>query len=127
MAGEAYQAKRPRTSGTMIGKLKALIEQSLEEIGEVEFRKRSHNKGAGPVGNRCLAPEDLVHEKESNIRQGQSNRVHFKCCNPKCTELIRADKWDTHVMTMISDRHLQEDPRDVLERSMNFAPDRAGP
>ena len=52
--------------------------------------------------------------------------MHFKCCNPKCTELIRADRWDTHVLTMTSDRHLQEDPGDVLERSMNFAADRAG-
>ena len=107
--------------------LKVRIEQSLDAIGEVEFRKRSHRKGPGPVGARCLAPEDLVHEKESNTRTGQANRVHFKCCNPKCTQLIRADKWDTHVLTMTSDTHLQEDPREVLERSQNFAPDRVGP
>ena len=126
MAGNAPEAKRPRTGGTMPEELKARIEQSLDAIGEVEFRKRSHRKGSGPVGARCLAPEDLVHEKESITRKGQRNRMHFKCCNPKCTELIRADKWDTHVLTMTSDRHLQEDPGDVLERSMNFAPDRAG-
>ena len=45
------------------------------------------------------------------------------CSNPKCTDAIRKDKWETHVLKMISDRHLQEDPGAVLERSLNFAPD----
>ena len=125
-APAATEAKRTRTGGTMPEDLKARIEQSLDEIGEVEFRKRSHRKGSGPVRARCLAPEDLVHEKGSVTRQGNRNRLHYECSNPKCTELIRNDKWDTHVLTMTSDRHLQEDPGDVLERSMNFAADRAG-
>ena len=94
MAGNAPEAKRQRTGGTMPEELKVRIEQSLDAIGEVEFRKRSHKKGPGPMGARCLAPEDLVHEKESNTRIGQANRAYFKCCNPKCTQLIRADKWD---------------------------------
>ena len=45
------------------------------------------------------------------------------CSNPKCPDAIRKDKWETHVIKMTSDRHLQEDPDAVLERSMNFSPD----
>ena len=69
-----------------------------------------------------LPPEDLVHEKQEEIRKGQANRVHFVCSNPMCTEPIRADKWETHILDKTSDIHLQEEADDVLERQMNFAP-----
>ena len=71
---------------------------------------------------RVLPPEDLVHEKQEEIRKGQANRVHFVCSNPMCTEPIRADKWETHILDKTSDIHLQEEADDVLERQMNFAP-----
>ncbi len=92
------------------------IEKSLAAIGQVEYQKRSHKK-AGPV-SRCLPPEDLIHEKTETIRKGTGNRVHFMCSNPKCEEPIRNDKWDTHVLKATSDKHLQESPEDVLERSI---------
>ena len=60
---------------------------------------------------------------EETIRKGHSSRVHYTCCNPKCTEPIRNDKWETHVLDKTSDMHLQEDADDVLERQMNFAPE----
>ena len=72
---------------------------------------------------RCLLPEDLVHEKTGEIRKGQANRMYYSCSNPRCEDPIRADKWDTHVITKTSDAHLQEDPDDVLERSFNFSPE----
>ena len=46
---------------------------------------------------RVLPPEDLVHEKTEEIRRGQANRIHFLCSNPKCTQPIRADKWEVFV------------------------------
>ena len=49
--------------------------------------------------------------------------MHFKCSNPLCEQPIRNDKWDTHVLKLTSDLHLQEAAADVLERSQNFAPD----
>ena len=105
----------------MIGSLRK-IEKSLSEIGEVDFRKRSHH-GTGPMRRRVLPPEDLTHEKTDTIRKGTGNRVHYRFSNPKCEEPIRNDKWDTHVLKACADLHLQEAPEDVLERSKNFAPD----
>ena len=124
------EAKRPRVGASsaappsgMPAELRETIEKSLAELGEVDYRTKSHKKRPGPVGPRCLAPEDLIHEKVETIRRGTGNRVHFKCCNANCEEPIRNDRWDTHVLKMTSDRHLQEAPEEVLERSMNFAPD----
>ena len=114
--------KRPRT-GTMPADVKEDIEKSLPVEGEIEYYTKSHKKKPGPVRHKCLPPEDLVHEKTETLRKGQGHRVHFMCSNPKCPDAIRNDKWDTHVLKMTSDRHLQEDPDGVLERSMNFAPD----
>ena len=113
----------PKRARTMPAALKEEIEKSIPEIGEIEYHTKTHKKGPGPVRAHCLPPEDLAHEKAETVRRGQGHRIHYACTNPKCQEPIRQDKWDTHVMTMISDRHLQEDPAVVLERSMNFAPD----
>ena len=110
-----------RARCTMPADLRDVIEKSLSAIGQVEFRKRSHKKSE-PV-TRCLSSEELVHEQTETLRKGTGNRVHFVCSNPKCEEPIRNDKWETHVLKQTSDRHLQESPEDVLERSMNFAPD----
>ncbi len=115
--------KRPRCVGTMPEDLKQLIEAALLELGEVEFKLRSHKKRPGPVGPKTLAPEEVVHEKTEEIRQGTANRIHYICSNAKCEEPIRKDKWDAHVAATTSDAHLQEDPTCVLERSCNFAPD----
>ncbi len=112
-------SKRARVA--MPSDLRDVIEKSLAAISQVEYRARKHKK-SGPA-TRCLAPEDLVHEQTETIRKGTGNRVHFRCSNPKCEEPIRNDKWDTHILKMTSDRHLQESAEDVLERSMNFAPD----
>ncbi len=120
---EESEAKRPRTGGTMPPELREKIEKSLALIGEVEAYKKPHRKGAGPVQPRVLPPEDLVHNKVEEIRKGHANRVHFKCSNPTCEEPLRGDKWDSHVLKATSDLHLQELPEDVLERSMNLAPD----
>lgn len=118
-------AKRARTdeTGAMPPELREKIEKSLAAIGQVEYKRRPHRKGPGPVQARCLLPEDLVHEKEETIRSGLASRPHYKCSNPKCTEPLRKDKWDSHILKMTSDLHLQETAADVLERSMNFAPD----
>ena len=87
----AGEAKRQRIEGAMPEDLRRKIEKSLEEIGEVDFRKRSHH-GSGPMKRRVLPPEDLVHEKVETIRKGTGNRVHYRCSNPKCEEPIRNDK-----------------------------------
>ncbi len=113
----------PKRARTMPAELKEKIEKSIPEEGEIEYHTKSHKKRTGPVRPMCLPSEDLRQEKSETVRRGHGHRVHYACTNPKCTEPIRQDKWDTHVMTMISDRHLQEDPALVLERSMNFAPD----
>ena len=118
--------KRARTEtrvGTMPPDLKGKIENALAAIGEVEYHKRSHKKGSGPVQPKVLPEEDLVHDKAETIRKGGAGRVHYKCSNAKCEQLIRADKWETHAIAARSDRHLQEPAEDVLERSMNFAPE----
>ena len=107
----------------MSADLKKEIEKTLPVEGEIEYHTKSHKKGPGHVRHKCLAPEDIVHEKVETLRKGQGHRVHFMCSNAKCPEHIRNDKWDTHVLKMTSDRHLQEVPAAVLERSMNFAPD----
>jgi len=120
---EEPQPKRPRAGSALPQDLREKIEQSLAAIGEVEHRKKSHKKGPGPVGSRCLPAEALVHEKTETIRKGQGNRTHFRCSNPRCEEPIRQDKWDTHVVKSTTDLHLQEPPEAVLERSCNFAPD----
>ena len=92
MAGGEPEAKRARTGGadgTMPPDLKEMIEKKLSELGEIEYHKRSHKKGPGPVPAKILEPGDLIHEKEETIRKGHSSRVHYTCCNPKCTEPIR--------------------------------------
>ena len=116
-------AKRARADGTMPADLKEEIEKSLPEEGEIEYYTKSHKKQPGPVKHKCLPPEDLVHDKVETVRKGHGHRVHFKCSNAKCPEPIRNDRWETHVLKMVSDRNLQEDPTAVLERSNNFAPD----
>ncbi len=115
-------AKKARTGGTMLPELRKKIEDSLELLGEVEYHRKPHRKGPGPIAARCLAPEDLVHEKVETVRQGTAKRLHYRCSNPKCTDLIRGDKFETHVISMTSDYHLQELAERVLERSHNFAP-----
>ena len=70
----AGEAKRQRTEGAMPEDLRLKIEKSLFEIGEVDFRKRSHH-GSGPMKRRVLPPEDLVHEKTETIRKGTGNRI----------------------------------------------------
>ncbi len=108
--------------GTMSAEMKEMIEKKLVLLGEVWRYKRPHKKGAGLVPARVLDPEDLVHEKKETVRSGQANRPHVRCSNPKCTELIRGDKWETHVLKMTSDHHLQEQAEDVLQRLCNIAP-----
>ena len=102
--------------------MKTKIIEAVDAIGEVEAYKKPHRKGPGPVQARVLPAEDLIHEKKEEIRRGQANRIHFICSNPMCTEPIRADKWETHLIDKTSDSHLQENPEDVLERAQNFAP-----
>ena len=73
-SGGGGDAKRQRIEGavpqgTMPEDLRDKIEKSLRDIGEVDYRKRSHH-GAGPVKPRVLPPEDLVHEKSKTIRKG---------------------------------------------------------
>ena len=118
-------AKRSRSShvGTMPHELRDAIEVSLAAIGQVDYKRRVHKKGPGPLQPRCVAEEDLVHAKVETLRIGQNKRVHYTCSNPKCDAPIRNDKWETHVIDMTTDKHLQEPAEDVLERSRNFAPD----
>ena len=104
-------AKRARTNdtddapkGTMPDELRATIEASLAAIGTVEYHRRPHRKGPGPVQPRTLPPEDLVHEKVETIRSGSAQRVHYRCSNPKCPEPIRNDRWETHKIKMTTDR-----------------------
>ena len=104
-------AKRARTTdideapkGTMPDELRATIEASLAAIGTVEYHRRPHRKGPGPVQPRTVPPEDLVHEKVETIRSGSTQRVHYRCSNPKCPEPIRNDKWETHKIKMTTDR-----------------------
>ncbi len=80
-AGEAA-AKRQRTVEAMPEDLRRKIEKSLEEMGEVDFWKRSHH-GSTPMRRRVLPSEDLVHEKSETIRKGTGNRVHYRCSNPQ--------------------------------------------
>ena len=84
-------AKRARAS-SMPAELKAEIEKSLPEEGEIQFHTKCHKKTPGPVSHKCLLPEDLVHEKVETLRKGQGHRVHFMCSNAKCPDAIRADK-----------------------------------
>ena len=75
-AGEAA-AKRQRTEGTMPEDLRRKIEKSLEEIGEVDFQKRSHH-GSGPMRRRVLPPKDLVHKKRLQVQQTEVRGAHRK-------------------------------------------------
>ena len=63
--------------GTMPEDLRLKIEKSLFEIGEVDFRKRSHH-GSGPMRRRVLPPEDLVHEKTLQVQQPEVRGAHPK-------------------------------------------------
>ena len=116
-------AESTSAQGEMPLELREKIERALEAADDVERYKKSHKKGPGLVQPRCVPLEDLVHEKAETIRKGSPVRVHYRCSNPKCEEPIRYDKWDAHVTKWTSDRHLQEPADDVLERSMNSAPD----
>ena len=86
-------------SASMPAELRAKIVHALETLGEVEYHRRLHRKGPGPVRARCVPPEDLVHEKVETVHKGEMKRVHFRCNNPRCEkEYIKYDKWDTHVL-----------------------------
>ena len=85
-------------AAAMPEELRAKIEHALEALGEVEFHRRLHRKGPGPVHPRCVPAEDLVHEKVETLHKGDKNRVHYRCSNPKCADPIRYDKWDAHVL-----------------------------
>ena len=102
---EQQQAEQPPAKqariGTMPSEQKRRIEDALEQLGEVEYKLRPHRKGAGPVRPKTLSPEESVHEKQGEIRQGAANRVHYVCSNEKCKEPIRKDKWDTHVSAQL--------------------------
>ena len=106
----------------MLADLKDKIETSLSLIGEVEAHKKPHRKGGGQSSRGCCQRNSWFMRR-CRQRQGQANRLHYVCSNPKCQDPIRQDKWDTHVLKMTTDLHLQEKPEDVLERSCNFAPD----
>ena len=101
---EGPDAKCLRTDetpkGTMPDELRAAIEASLAAIGQVEYKRRAHRKGPGPVKPR----EDLVHSKLETIRSGSAQRIQFRCSNPKRPEQIRNDKWETHKIKMTTDR-----------------------
>ena len=86
------------SAAAMPEELRAKIEHALEALGEVECHRRLHRKGPGPVHPRCVPAEDLVHEKVETLHKGDKNRVHYRCSNPKCEDLIRYDKWDAHVL-----------------------------
>ena len=60
-------AKRSRIShdGEMPQELRDAIEASLAGIGQVDYKRRLHRKGPGPVQPRCLAEEDLVEEADA--------------------------------------------------------------
>ncbi len=53
---------------------------------------------------------------------GQAQRIHYKCSNPSCVDMIRSDKFESHKIKMTSDTHLQENPSEVLQRMCNIAP-----
>jgi len=91
-------AEKRRRTAAMPSELRDKILNELDVIGEVEYNRKSHKKGPGPVGARCVPPEDLIHEKTETIRRGQKDRVHFVCSNLKCIQPIRNDKWETHVV-----------------------------
>ena len=120
MAEEHPPEKKART-GTMPSEMRNMIEAKLAQLGEIWQYKRSHKKHQ--VAQRTLPPEDLIHEKSETVRSGQAQRVHYKCSNPNCADMIRSDKRESHVIKMTSDAHLQELPDHVLERNLNFAPD----
>ena len=84
-------AKRARVEGTMPPDLRDKIEKSLEALGQVEQKKRSHKK-KGPVQPKTRPVEDLEHKKTETVRTGQTSRVHYRCSNPQCKEPIRNDK-----------------------------------
>ena len=83
--------KRARVEGEMPPNLRDKIEKSLEALGQVEQKKRSH-KRKGPVQPKTRPPEDLDHLKTETVRTGQTSRVHYRCSNSQCKEPIRNDK-----------------------------------
>ena len=89
--------KRARVEGTMPADLREKIENALDALDDVEFKRRSHHK-RGPIAARILPDEDLVHEKGEIVRQGAANRIHYVCSNDKCPEPIRSEKWNDHVL-----------------------------
>ena len=97
-AGARAAVEPAGSAAVMPEELRAKIEHALEALGEVEFHRRLHRKGPGPVQPRCVPAEDLVHEKVETLHKGDKNRVHYRCSNPKCEDLIRYDKWDAHVL-----------------------------
>ena len=131
-AGPQGGAPLAGSLGPLPAELRAMIEQRLADLGEVKHVRRIHRKGAGPVRPRCLPTEDLVHEKTETVRRGGTQRIHFRCSNPKCEQEIRNDKerislrpadghdqqrclekvnnnpeWDAHVIKATSDLALQ--------------------
>ena len=86
------------SAAAMPEELRAKIEHALQALGEVECHRRLHRKGPGPVHPRCVPVGDLVHEKVETLHKGDKNRVHYRCSNLKCEDLIRHDKWDAHVL-----------------------------
>ena len=102
--GGAPEAKRARTGtgneepeGTMPAKLREQIKASIAAIGQVEYRRRPHF----PT-QRFVAREN----RDNTNRQRTASPFRMLCKH--CRELIRNDKWDTHVVKMMSDLHLQE-------------------
>ena len=95
--------KRARVEGTMPADLREKIENALDALGDVEFKRRSHHK-RGPIAARILPDEDLVHEKGEIVRQGAANRIHYVCSNDKCREAIRSEKWNDHVLRIFCSR-----------------------
>ena len=100
------------------------IEKTLAAIGHEEYKRRPHRKGPGPMQARCLVPEDFVHKNVETIRSGLASRPYYKYSNPKCTEICRKGKWDSHMLRMTSDLHIPEPAEVVLEHMMNFTLDR---
>ena len=66
----ARAAVAPAGSAAMPAELRAKIEHALEALGEVEYHRRLHRKGPGPVQPRCVPAEDLVHEKVETLHRG---------------------------------------------------------
>lgn len=57
--------KRARTGGTMPPEMKKQIETSLDAMGQIKLKKRSHKKGSGPVQAKCRPADELIHDRGS--------------------------------------------------------------